>query len=208
MPTHNIYFVDSRVADYQRLVGSLPVDSEWFVLDANRDGIEQMQAILASYSGLDSIQILSHGSQGTLFLGSTNLNNANIDSYSQQLGRIGNSLTSTGDILLYGCNVAQGDVGQSFITTLSQYTGADVAASNDLTGSASLGGNWSLEAQSGSIESSILQDPITYSYVLADDYAATTATSGTIAIGGAKAGSIELAGDEDWFKVNLTAGTT
>lgn len=211
MPTHNIYFVDSRVADYQRLVGSLPMDSEWFVLDANRDGIEQMQAILAGYSGLDSIRILSHGSQGALFLGSTVLNNANIDGYSQQLAGIGGSLTSAGDILLYGCNVAQGDVGQSFISALSQYTGADVAASNDLTGSASLGGNWRLEEQTGSIESlnsSMFFDSSAYSYLLADDYAATTVTSGTIAVGGTRAGAIELAGDADWFKVALTAGTT
>src|SRR5262249_51836613 len=40
----------------------------------------------------------------------------------------------------------------SLIDALANYTGADVAASADLTGASSLGGNWILEAQTGSIE--------------------------------------------------------
>ena len=39
-----------------------------------------------------------------------------------------------------------------------------------------------------------------------DDFSATTGTTGIIAIGGSKTGSIETAGDLDWFKVTLTAG--
>ncbi len=56
-----------------------------------RDGVAQMAQILNGRSGLDSIQIVSHGSVGALYLGST---------------------------------------------------GADVAASNDVTGA---GGDWVLE---------------------------------------------------------------
>jgi hypothetical protein len=41
----------------------------------------------------------------------------------------------------------------------------------------------------------------------ADDFAASTATTGTVAIGGSTAGNIERAGDADWFKVRLTRGT-
>ena len=41
-----------------------------------------------------------------------------------------------------------------------------------------------------------------------DDYAASTATTGTVAIGGSTAGNIERAGDADWFRVLLTEGTT
>lgn len=52
-------------------------------------------------------------------------------------------------ILLYGCNVAQGDVGQAFISALASSTGTDVAALTDLTGAAALGGDWAFEAQTG-----------------------------------------------------------
>jgi hypothetical protein len=41
----------------------------------------------------------------------------------------------------------------------------------------------------------------------ADDYAASTSTSGTVSPGGSASGSIETAGDIDWFRVSLTAGT-
>ena len=42
--------------------------------------------------------------------------------------------------------------------------------------------------------------------VIADDYLATTATTGLVAIGGSKTGWVETAGDVDWFKVSLVAG--
>ncbi|MBK8386284.1 MAG: DUF4347 domain-containing protein [Candidatus Accumulibacter sp.] len=57
------------------------------------------------------------------------------ESYSSQLQSIGSSLTDSGDLLLYGCNVAQGDAGKLFIDSLAAaMSQADVAASNDLTG--------------------------------------------------------------------------
>jgi Ca2+-binding RTX toxin-like protein len=40
----------------------------------------------------------------------------------------------------------------------------------------------------------------------ADDYSATTATSGSLTIGGSTSGSVEVLGDKDWFKVVLVAG--
>jgi hypothetical protein len=41
-----------------------------------------------------------------------------------------------------------------------------------------------------------------------DDYSKTTLTTGSVAVGGQTNGNIELAADEDWFKVTLKAGTT
>ena len=107
MTTRNIFFIDSGVANYQALIDALPANSEWFLLNPDQDGIEQMQTILSNYSELDSIQILSHGAQGVLYLGNTALDQHNIDSYSSQLGHIGKSLSPSGKLLLYGCNVAQ-----------------------------------------------------------------------------------------------------
>lgn len=109
MTTRNIFFIDSGVANYQTLIDALPADSEWFLLDPDQDGIEQIQKILSAYSQLSTIQILAHGAQGFLYLGSTRLNQLNIDDYSNQLGHIGNSLSPSGDLLLYGCNAAQSE---------------------------------------------------------------------------------------------------
>jgi hypothetical protein len=41
-----------------------------------------------------------------------------------------------------------------------------------------------------------------------DDYPASTATTGQVAIGGSTTGTIERAGDADWFKVALASGKT
>ena len=156
MPPKNIVFIDSRVTGYQTLVADLGADTEWHLLTTEQDGVQQMQCALANHSGLGSIQIISHGAQGALYLGSTVLNSANLAGYQSQLQAIGSSLSQTGDILLYGCNVAQGDAGLGFVNALARITGADVAASDDLTGQAAVGGDVVLETASGSIESQAL----------------------------------------------------
>src|SRR5262249_40537568 len=67
----------------------------------------------------------------------------------------GNALKSTGDILIYGCDVAEGASGRKFVDTLSKLTGADVAASTNVTGATSLGGDWNLEYAAGPIETRV-----------------------------------------------------
>ena len=87
----------------------------------------QIAAMLEGRSDIDALHIISHGSQGTLCLGATVLNSYNLASYAADLASIGSALTETGDVLLYGCNVAQGEVGWLFIQALAMATGADVA---------------------------------------------------------------------------------
>ncbi|WP_269617152.1 pre-peptidase C-terminal domain-containing protein [Prochlorococcus marinus] len=60
-------------------------------------------------------------------------------------------------------------------------------------------------------ESSYYDDLGTYKLTItqttvADDYTANTSTAGSISVGGSKTGSIEVASDQDWFKVNLVSG--
>ena len=66
--------------------------------------------------------------------------------------QLGQSLTANGDLLIYGCDVADGAAGLAFVDRLAELTQADVAASVDVTGSAAFHGNWTLEAQRGAIE--------------------------------------------------------
>uniref|UniRef100_Q3AR75 VCBS n=1 Tax=Chlorobium chlorochromatii (strain CaD3) TaxID=340177 RepID=Q3AR75_CHLCH len=153
--SNTVVFIDSRISDVNALISRFAVGTEYYVLDSERDGILQITEALAGKSGYSSLQIFSHGTAGSLMLGSTVLNNAALSNYTAQLAAIGGALTASGDILLYGCNVAAGDVGQQFIAALAEATGADVAASDDLTGSAALGGDWDLEYATGAIESGV-----------------------------------------------------
>ena len=144
--TASIVFVDERVVDLDVLLAGFSPEIEVVLLDAEEDGIEQIAATLAGAENLSAIHIVSHGSPGLLQLGATALSEANLDQYTEELGEIGNALSPTGDLLLYGCDVASGDAGLTFIGSLSEWTKADVAASTDLTGAAALGGDWVLEA--------------------------------------------------------------
>jgi hypothetical protein len=146
--------IDSRGTDWQRLIGEVNQNATLLVLDSARDGLTQIAEAVANASNIDAIHIILHGNTGSLLLGSTILDSNNLSDYQTQLITIGNALTEIGDLLLYGCNAAQGDVGQAFIQQLAMATGADVAASNDLTGNAALGGDWLLEASTGNIEAS------------------------------------------------------
>ncbi|MBL4590027.1 MAG: DUF4347 domain-containing protein, partial [Alphaproteobacteria bacterium] len=55
----------------------------------------------------------------------------------------------------YGCNLAESIDGQGLIQGIASLTGADIAASTDLTGAEVLGGDWVLEYSTGDIEAGI-----------------------------------------------------
>ena len=140
-----IVFIDGSLPDLQTILTGLDPSVTAIVLDPAQDGIQQMAEALAGMSGLDSIHIISHGSSGQINLGAAQLSQDTLAQYRTQLATIGNALSATGDLLLYGCNVAEGVHGQAFISALSAATSADVAASTDITGANFLGGNWVLE---------------------------------------------------------------
>src|SRR5437016_1080800 len=43
---------------------------------------------------------------------------------------------------------------------------------------------------------------------MADDFLASTSTTGSVAVGGSAMGNIETPGDADWFAISLFGGTT
>ena len=60
-------------------------DLQLVVLDANRDGVEQISEILARYHNLDAVHVLSHGTADGLQLGSTWLDAQTINHYSDAI---------------------------------------------------------------------------------------------------------------------------
>ena len=145
---NTIIFIDSAVPDYLQLAANVSVNTEVVILYPQENGIEKITKVLENRQDVDSVQIISHGSQGQVFLGNTVLNNQNLSEYTYYLKKWGIAFSEFGDILLLGCNVASGEIGQEFIAQLSAITGADVAASEDITGK----GDWDLEANTGVID--------------------------------------------------------
>ncbi|ABM04870.1 putative outer membrane adhesin-like protein [Psychromonas ingrahamii 37] len=147
-----VAFVDTQVEDYQSLVNGLGDNIEVILINSDHSGLDQMVSALRGQSEIDAIHLYSHGDIGELKIGNQTLTSDNLQANSELLSRLGQSLSESGDIMLYGCYVGADSEGQSFIDTIAELSGADVAASNDLTGAQNLGGDWDLEADNGTIE--------------------------------------------------------
>jgi len=150
-----VIFVDSSISDYQSLIDSRNANIEVILLDSTRDGIAQITEYLAGQQDITSVHLVSHGADGVLQLGSTTLTAENLEHYAEQIQSWSGALTENADILLYGCNVAADVTGTTFVQTLARFTGADIAASTNLTGNNAQGGDWVLEYATGNIEASL-----------------------------------------------------
>ncbi|MEG4264202.1 DUF4347 domain-containing protein, partial [Microcoleus sp. POL1_C1] len=152
-PLRSLVFIDSGVEDYESITAGVLPGQQVVILDSTKNGIEQISSEIEQYAStngaIDSVHIISHGSSGSLQLGNTALGSDNIEQYKNELEKWQNLLAPQADIMLYGCDVA-GGTGANFADRFSQLTGADVAASTNITGR---GGDWNLEFASGQIES-------------------------------------------------------
>jgi Tol biopolymer transport system component len=153
--TSGIVFIDSTVDDYEMLMAGVKPGLEVVLLDDSQDGITQITQSLKGRTGLSSLHIVTHGDAGELWVGIGFVNSHTLEQYKHDLQSWAAALAPDGDILLYGCNVAAGETGRQFVQRFSQLTGADVAASSNLTGSAALGGDWELEVKIGLVEAPI-----------------------------------------------------
>lgn len=151
-----IVFIQDNIEDWQVLAAGVPSTAEVVRLDARGNGLLQMAAALKDRHDLAAIHLISHGETATLDLGAFKLDRANIISQQAILSQIGSSLQSGGSLLLYGCDVAKGEAGRAFVQQMAKATGRAVAASDNLTGAAKLGGDWVLETVVGRIASKSL----------------------------------------------------
>ncbi|MFN9420110.1 MAG: DUF4347 domain-containing protein, partial [Pirellula sp.] len=147
-----IVFLQSGIYDSEALIADLEANAlatgrniSIIVLNGTENGFDQISSVLAQYNDLDAIHFVSHGTDGMLQLGGSWLTAGNFEQYEALLQTWGMALSDSGDILIYGCDVAAGPEGQAFIDTVARLTGADVAASIDKTGDSSRGGDWDLE---------------------------------------------------------------
>ncbi|MGX1739932.1 Ig-like domain-containing protein, partial [Bosea sp. NPDC055353] len=163
-----VFFIWNNVTNWQQIVASLGVDARVYVLDASKDGVEQIAGILKGQSNIGALHIISHGSEGSLTLGTAVLDAESMQGeYRDELETIGQALSQNGDILIYGCDFAAGADGLQAATILSGITHADVAASTDPTGAAARGGDWTLEEHTGAIETRVFAD-YDYQFLLAN----------------------------------------
>jgi uncharacterized protein DUF4347/uncharacterized protein DUF4214/hemolysin type calcium-binding protein len=151
-----IAFIDPGIDDYQTLVDGVNAGIEIHLLDSKQDGVLQITNMLQQRAGLDAIHIISHGNVGYLSLGNSVLSTSTLSKYQHALFSWQAGFKQNADILIYGCEVAKGTNGRAFIDDLANITGANIAASNNLTGNPAFGGDWKLGVSTGDIFSTFV----------------------------------------------------
>ncbi|RYE38497.1 MAG: DUF4347 domain-containing protein, partial [Hyphomicrobiales bacterium] len=160
-----ILFIEGNVADYEQLVHGASSSLEVVVLNANGDGLKQMADALSERKNIPAVHLISHGRPGMLDLGSLAFDAEALEHRRSDVARIGAALATGAELLLYGCNVAEGEAGQEFLGKLAALTGSHIAASMNPTGAADKGGDWLLESRAGALQSATLSFPA-YRHVL------------------------------------------
>ncbi len=154
--------IDGHVGDVDSLVDDIQsqnsgnIDFDIAILAKDADGIEQITEFLDGREHYDAIHVISHGSDGQLQLGNSSVNAKNLSEYESHLSSWTTGLAFGGDVLLYGCDLAESIEGKAFVDRLGEITNRDIGASNDLTGFRELGGDWTLEYRTGQIDSQIV----------------------------------------------------
>ncbi|NEO85352.1 MAG: CHAT domain-containing protein [Spirulina sp. SIO3F2] len=151
-------FIDRRADNPEDLLYGAEAGTVTQIIEKDEKGIavvsEQLAVISEAVGELDSVAIVAEGNAGNFWLGSQWITAENIADYQTQLQTWSNTLTENADILLYSCFTALGATGEALIASIANFTGADVSASVDATGSANYGGDWQLETNIGEIEAS------------------------------------------------------
>ncbi|MEN9891591.1 MAG: hypothetical protein RLY78_1886 [Pseudomonadota bacterium] len=148
-----VVFVDGRLQDLDALCASWPEGLQVVVFDPAQDGLAQIEAALAGRQDVASLHLITHGSAGSLQLGATLLQPTALDAVQAgQLDAIRAHLAPGVDLFVYGCDFGAGLQGQAAVSALAAALGGDMAASTDATGSATRGGDWTLELRQGPFE--------------------------------------------------------
>ena len=77
--------IDGNVDDMATLLKAAPQGAEWVVLDSGRDGVKQLAEIAARHHNIRALHLLSHGDDGLLKLGNSELNQQNLTDYRSEL---------------------------------------------------------------------------------------------------------------------------
>ncbi|MCB1870742.1 MAG: DUF2341 domain-containing protein, partial [Gammaproteobacteria bacterium] len=148
---YDIVLIDSRLQDSGDLLNSVADDTLTFVYDSAKDSAADVFRNVFNWAGannakIDSLSILSHGTEGAFQLGTDWITKSTLDADTELWQQLGSYMTTDANIYILGCDVA-GDEGegQPLLDELANLTGADLFASDDVTG---VGGDWVLETAS------------------------------------------------------------
>ncbi|TVZ41001.1 OmpA family protein [Alteromonadaceae bacterium 2753L.S.0a.02] len=154
LPVKELLVIDAATPDKHLFYKDLKPGVDVVLIDAESDGLTQLHAALKNYKNLDALHVVAHANDGHVKLGSSTLSESSLNENLELLKQLDDSIADNGDVLFFGCNLAKGEAGEKLLDLIANKANVDVAASNDLTGNPSAGGDWELEVVRGNIASS------------------------------------------------------
>ncbi|MGI1937954.1 Ig-like domain-containing protein [Shewanella oncorhynchi] len=157
-PVRELVIVDGAVAEADKSVlrRALKPSVQLVELDSSIAGLPQLINVLDGHKNLAAIHVVSHAQAGVILLGNSRITPETIQQEVQAFAALKGAVREGGDLLFYGCDLAANESGEALLDIISNNTGLDVAASNNLTGNAELQGDWDLEVTRGNIESTLV----------------------------------------------------
>ncbi len=138
------------------LVAAIGPNKWVVVLEPEQDGVVQIAELVRDLAGLDAIHLFSHGSAGSLRLGTAILNQASIERYSEALECVGSALSESVTCSCMGAMSHRGRlVGHSFSNWLIA-RGQTSPHQWIRRAVRDWGGDWQLEANVGAINPTTL----------------------------------------------------
>jgi Domain of unknown function (DUF4347) len=118
----SLVFIDRSVPDYQFLQAGVVDGCLVILLDVDRDGVSQITEELARHRNVAAVHLVSHGVPGGIRLGNVELGLGSIDRYAADLVQWSEALAPQANLVIYGCEVAQGN-GAALVWRLSELGG-------------------------------------------------------------------------------------
>nr|WP_319510457.1 DUF4347 domain-containing protein [uncultured Draconibacterium sp.] len=162
----NLVFIDKSLSDVEFLADNIDLPSSQIIyIDSeNYEGLAKVNDEIQKYDDIQSIHIVGHGKHAELFIGHDSFYGDDIYANRSIFSSWKDHVSADADLMLYGCSIASTPEGKEFAENLSALTGMDIAASTNLTGQTSLGGDWSLEYTAGDVETPIAFSPDVENY--------------------------------------------
>jgi hypothetical protein len=76
-----IVILDPTIPDSHHIASGIKPGTATYILESQPDAVEQITTILAQHTDIEAVHIISHGSSGSLYLRTTELNSSNIENY-------------------------------------------------------------------------------------------------------------------------------
>ncbi|AZZ92667.1 tandem-95 repeat protein [Hahella sp. KA22] len=173
-----LVIIDAAVPEKHQIYEKREPGVAFATLRAGEDGLAQLRAILSRYRDLRALHVFSHAEDGAFYLGDSVVTKVTLSREINTLASLDQAMQDGADVMFYGCNLARGAKGEALLELVSAAAHVDVAASNDLTGSERLGGDWDLEIKKGDIDAKPRFDSIAMV-----DFTAVLPYTGTLGLG-------------------------